>query len=86
MSEEAPKSKRERFEELAPKRVEAVLAKLAVLGNCGNRAGYEYGQREISDMFHAIRTAVDESEEKFRPPAKERTGYTLPSHNPDEPF
>ena len=36
------KSKRERFLEIAEKRTQALLDKLRLLGNCGNRATYEY--------------------------------------------
>ena len=50
----ARKSKRERFLEMAEKRTNAVLDKLRVLGNCGNRASYEYSNEDVRQIFEAI--------------------------------
>jgi len=56
------KSKRERFEEIVPKRMRDILRKLEILGNCSNRSGYEYTQKDIDKMF----TAIEDKTKKVR--------------------
>lgn len=48
-----PKTKRERWLELAPKRVENVLTALRRFGNCSNSSYYEWTEEEIT---HCLRT------------------------------
>ncbi len=57
--------KKERFEKIATARTNKILNDLRLLGNCSNRASYEYTQDEVNQMFRAIREAVSEAEAKF---------------------
>jgi hypothetical protein len=48
------KSKAERFQQVATKRVNRVLKDLRLLRKCANRASYEYTQEEVVRMLGAI--------------------------------
>lgn len=63
------KTKSERFKEIAPKRTRGILKALDILGNCGNRSGYEYTQENIDKIFSAIEKKVEETKAKFQPKA-----------------
>ncbi len=64
-------SKRDRFKRLAAARTSAVLRKLKVLGNCANRAAYEYSQDEIRKIFAAIEGKLKEIKARFLETAAE---------------
>lgn len=59
------KSKRERFLYVAGNRVQSILDKLDLLGNCSNRNNYEYDEKDVRKMFFAIREKLKQSEIKF---------------------
>ncbi|MBI3133321.1 MAG: hypothetical protein HYZ14_01490 [Bacteroidetes bacterium] len=46
--------RRERFEKVAAKRTQKILDLLDILGNCSNRANYEYSEEDVRKMFLAI--------------------------------
>jgi hypothetical protein len=52
------KTKRERFVELAPKRVNAALAAIRRVGNCGAKNSYEYTDAELDAIFQALDAAI----------------------------
>lgn len=58
--------KKERFKRLASQRTNAVLEKLKILGNCANRANYEYTDDEVNRIFAEIEHSVKETKEKFQ--------------------
>lgn len=64
-------SKRDRFKRLAAARTSAVLRKLKVLGNCANRAAYEYTQEEVRRIFSAIEGKLKEIKARFLETAAE---------------
>jgi hypothetical protein len=70
-----PETPRERFKRLATLRVNAVLQKLEILGNCSNRNYYEYTEDDVNVIFNAIDKKVKEIKLLFRFPKKER--FTL---------
>ena len=59
------KTNRERFEDVGGKRVQYLLDKLELLGNCANRNNYEYSVEDIRKMFVAIRESLKRTEGKF---------------------
>lgn len=77
--EKAPlKSRRERFEELAPKRTRTILRALETLSNCSNRSGYEYQPEEIEKIRIAIQKKLDAVIGKFTAAKKEKeTDFSL---------
>jgi hypothetical protein len=60
-----PKTKRERFESVASKRVQLVLDKLDTLSKCSNTNNYEYSEADVKKMFKAIREKLKSIEAKF---------------------
>jgi len=52
------KTKRERFEIIAAKRVQNVLNSLEILSNCANKNNYEYTDTDVQKMFKAIKEKV----------------------------
>lgn len=62
-----PKSdKRNRFEKVAGKRVQFIIDKLDLLGNCSNRSNYEYSEEDVKKMFSAIKTRTKQVETLFK--------------------
>jgi len=59
------KSRRERFEDVAGKRVQYLLDKLELLGNCANQNNYEYSEEDVQKMFAAVREKLKRAEGKF---------------------
>lgn len=59
------KTKRERFETVASKRVQRILDDLDLLSNCANKNNYEYGDNDIQKMFHAIKEKLKNAEAIF---------------------
>lgn len=57
--------RRERFENVAGKRVQAILIKLDLLSNCSNKHNYEYEEDDVKKMFSAIREKLRQGENKF---------------------
>ncbi len=60
------KTKRQRFEEVAGRRVEFILNKLDHLSKCSNRNNYEYSEEDVSKMFSAIKDGLKITEIKFQ--------------------
>ena len=60
------KSRRERFEEVAGRRVQFILSKLDQLGKCSNRNNYEYSEEDVRKMFSAIKDALKITEIKYQ--------------------
>ena len=59
-----------RFKRLATLRVNNVLQKLDVLGNCANRSYYEYTEEEIDKIFNTIDKKIRDTKSLFRPTEK----------------
>ena len=57
--------RRERFIKIGEKRVNKLLEDFRLLGNCANRANYEYTQEEIDHIFSALEQAFVETKKKF---------------------
>lgn len=52
------KTKRERFEEVAAKRVQKILDYLGLLANCSNKKNYEYSDEDVKKMLKAIKEKI----------------------------
>ena len=59
-------TKKQRFQRLAEKRTNEVLERLRILGNCANRAQYEYAAEEIRKIFNTIEREVKLIKLKFK--------------------
>lgn len=58
--------KRQRFEKVAGKRVQFILDKLELLGNCANSSNYDYSEEDVKKMFSAIRSRTRQVEALFQ--------------------
>ncbi len=67
----ANETKAEKFLRLAPARVDKVLNGIGSLKKLSVRGTYEYTPEQIEKIFSALRTAMDDCEEAFKP--KEKT-------------
>jgi hypothetical protein len=57
--------RRERFENVAARRTQKILALLDSLANCSNRSNYEYSDEDVRKMFNAIKDKVKNTEAAF---------------------
>lgn len=46
--------KEERFKRIASRRVQEILDKLRLLGNCANKGNYSYSDEQVKKIFSAI--------------------------------
>jgi len=69
--EQAKTKKIALFKELAPKRVRQVIKSLEILGNCSNRAGYEYTPENVEKIFTTLEKKLAETKAMFSAKAKD---------------
>ena len=70
-------TKAEKFLRLAPPRVNKILNGIGSLKKLSAHSSYEYSDEQISKMFTALRSAIDDCEEAFKPKEKESSGFTF---------
>ena len=66
------KSRRERFLSVAERRTNQVLKAIRLLGNCGNRAAYEYTDEDVEKVFDAIQKEISNTRARFRIRSKDK--------------
>ena len=57
--------KRNRFVKVAGNRVQTILDKVKLLGNCSSRNNYAYNEEDVRKMFEAIRKELKVAEQRF---------------------
>jgi hypothetical protein len=57
--------KREKFKDLAEKRVNKALENIRLVGNLSNRQSYAYEDVQVRKIVKALRDAVGEMESRF---------------------
>lgn len=57
---------RKRFEKVAGNRVQFILDKLELLGNCSNRSNYDFTEEDVKKMFNAIKDKTKQIEVRFQ--------------------
>ncbi len=55
----------ERFKRVASRRVQEILTKLRLLGNCSDKANYSYSPEQVKKIFSAIEDNVRETKARF---------------------
>ena len=58
-------TRRKRFETVAARRTQKILAFLDSLSNCSNRSNYEFNEENVKKIFNAIRDRVKTTETAF---------------------
>ena len=58
-------SKREKFIELANKRVNKAINAVRIIGNLSNKSNYDYTSDEVKKIFKALTTEVEKCQSLF---------------------
>lgn len=58
-------NKKDRFHRLAEARVNKIIKMVRLLGNCSQRAIYQYEPEQIEQIFVTIRAELDKAERRF---------------------
>ncbi len=61
---------REKFVELAEKRVNRAMKELRLIGNLSNKTNYEYTDTDVTKIFRSLENVLKDSRNKFK------NGYT----------
>lgn len=61
-----------RFKRVASKRVNEILEKIRILGNCSNTSSYEFTEEEINKIFSEIDKYLKLTKAKFLSGKRER--------------
>lgn len=64
--EKSTEIRRDRFLRVVPRRVNAILKNLQLLGNCSSRVGYSYTINDVTKIFSAIERQVEIAKERFQ--------------------
>jgi hypothetical protein len=56
---------REKFVELAEKRVSRTIKDIRLIGNLSNRSNYSYTEQDARKIYVALKKAVDEMKARF---------------------
>lgn len=62
-----PENKRDKFVRIAEARTNKIISMVQLLGNCSNKATYEYTEKDITDIFNTIEKELKISKQKFNP-------------------
>jgi hypothetical protein len=57
---------REKFVELAEKRVNRAVKDLRLIGNLSNRSNYSYGNDDVRSIFAALQKELERAHERFQ--------------------
>lgn len=77
MKPAAPESKHQRFVRLAEARTNKIIATLHLLGNCSSPSVYDYSEADVNKIFHAIKEATADAENRFRKKGSGNRRFTL---------
>jgi len=58
-------NKRERFVRIAEARTNKIISMIRLLGNCANKAAYEYEEKDITKIFSIIEKELRAAKSKF---------------------
>ena len=56
---------RDKFVELAEKRVRRALKDISLIGNLSNRSNYSYTEEDARKIYKALRSAIDDMKSRF---------------------
>lgn len=69
---------RERFVDLAQKRVNKTVNDIRLIGNLSNKTNYSYTEEDVKKIYSALKTALDEMKVRFEIKAsEEKEAFTL---------
>jgi hypothetical protein len=63
-------NKREKFVELAEKRVNRAIKDLRLIGNLSNRSAYEFSDKDVKIIVHALQRELEAIRSRFGRPGE----------------
>ena len=66
--------RREKFVELAEKRVNKAIKEMHLIGNLSNKSNYSYTEQDVRKIVAALRKSVDDVKARFERNASDGTG------------
>ena len=69
--------KKQKFVELANKRVNKALKQISLIGNLSNTNNYEYTQNEVKQIIKALENGVQICKERFAKQTKEKEKFII---------
>ncbi len=70
-------TKSERFARIAENRTNRIIDLIRILGNCSNKANYEYNEEDIQKIFQTIEKELKSVKKTFKEALKEEDKFTL---------
>ena len=70
-------TKRERFVRIAEARTNKIIDMVKLLGNCSNKAVYEYSKEDVKIIFSAIEEELKNAKAKFNTTESESKKFKL---------
>lgn len=59
-------SKHDKFIRIAEGRTNKIIDMIRLLGNCSNKANYDYSDTEVKDIFNAIEAELKNAKTRFQ--------------------
>ena len=56
---------REKFVDLAEKRVNKAIGQMRIIGNLSNRSNYSYTEEDVTKIYRALKKSLDEMKARF---------------------
>ena len=69
--------RREKFVNLAEKRVNKTIKQIQLIGNLSNKSAYEYYDTDIEAIFKELEKEISTARAKFKPSKKKSGGFSL---------
>jgi len=70
-------SKSEAFLRIAESRIKSALNRLRLIGNCSNKANYQYTQEQVENMSNSLYEALATTMAKFTPSKAEQEQFSF---------
>ena len=70
-------TKRDRFVRLAEARTNKIIDMIRLLGNCANKANYDYTDADVQKIFNALEKEIKLTKTKFTLSEAEETKFKL---------
>lgn len=69
--------RREKFVDLAEKRVNKTIKQIQLIGNLSNKSAYEYYHTDIEAIFLELEKEIEAARAKFKPLKKKSSRFSL---------
>ncbi|NLL64206.1 MAG: hypothetical protein GX239_00140 [Clostridiaceae bacterium] len=70
-------TKREKFVRIAEARTNKIISMIQLLGNCSNRAAYDYTEKDVNAIINAIDKELKLAKQKFVSSGEKQRNFKL---------